>query len=125
MVANVLAVRLLKWPLSSSTTLLSGGEAHDSSAVVRVENTAYSVSLCLEQWARLARWECHRYPWGDDRDLFVSLVGKPAYRPHVSKLGRRDYEQSECGHFSDGEANGHVQLERGSQLVAGFLYQAL
>ena len=39
MVANVLAVSLLNWSTSSSTTLLSGGGLHDVSAVVRVRST--------------------------------------------------------------------------------------
>ena len=43
MVANALAVSLLNWPTSSSTTLLSGGGAHDVSAVVRVKSS-YVVS---------------------------------------------------------------------------------
>ena len=43
MVANALAVSLLNWPTSSSTTLLSGGGAHDVSAVVRVKSS-YIVS---------------------------------------------------------------------------------
>src|SRR5947209_13624985 len=38
-VARTLAVRLLNWSLNSSTTLLSGGGAHDASAVVRVRNS--------------------------------------------------------------------------------------
>ena len=38
MVAGALAVSLLNWSPSSSTTLLSGGGAHDVSAVVRVRN---------------------------------------------------------------------------------------
>lgn len=40
MVANTLAVSLLNWPTSSSTTLISGGGAHDVNAVVRVTNSA-------------------------------------------------------------------------------------
>ncbi len=40
MVANALAVSLLDWSLSSPTTLLSGGGAHDGSAVVRVKSSA-------------------------------------------------------------------------------------
>lgn len=43
MVANVLAVSLLNWPSNSSTTLLSGGGAHDVSAVVQVKSS-YVVS---------------------------------------------------------------------------------
>ncbi len=39
MVANVLAVSLLNWSTSSSTTLLSGGGLHDVSAVVHVRST--------------------------------------------------------------------------------------
>ena len=39
LVARTLAVSLLNWSLSSSTTLLSGGGAHDVSAVVRVRNS--------------------------------------------------------------------------------------
>ncbi len=39
LVARTLAVNLLNWSLSSSTTLLSGGGAHDVSAVVRVRNS--------------------------------------------------------------------------------------
>ena len=40
MVANALAASLLNWPPNSSTTLLSGGGAHDVNAVVRVTNSA-------------------------------------------------------------------------------------
>ena len=43
MVANALAVSLLNWPTNSSTTLLSGGGAHDVSAVVQVKSS-YVVS---------------------------------------------------------------------------------
>lgn len=43
MVARALAVSLLKWPTSSSTTLISGGGSHDVSAVVRVRSS-YAVS---------------------------------------------------------------------------------
>lgn len=43
MVANALAVSLLNWPTNSSATLLSGGGAHDVSAVVQVKSS-YVVS---------------------------------------------------------------------------------
>ena len=39
MVANALAVSLLSWSPSSSTTLLSGGGTHDTGAVVNVRNS--------------------------------------------------------------------------------------
>lgn len=42
-VSNALAVSLLNWPTNSTTTLLSGGGAHDVSAVVRVRSS-YVVS---------------------------------------------------------------------------------
>src|SRR6266446_7997227 len=40
LVANALAVSLLKWSPASSTTLLSGGGSRDSSAVVSVQSSA-------------------------------------------------------------------------------------
>lgn len=43
MVANALAASLLNWPTNSSTTLLSGGGAHDVSAVVLIKSS-YVVS---------------------------------------------------------------------------------
>src|SRR6266446_154583 len=63
LVARTLAVSLLNWSLSSSTTLLSGGGAHDVSAVVRVRNStvvsgAIKVTLSrLEGNANGGIWE--------------------------------------------------------------------
>ncbi len=47
MVSNALAVGLLNWPTSSTTTLLSGGGAHDTNAVVRVTNSTGGGSITV------------------------------------------------------------------------------
>lgn len=49
MVANTLAASLLNWPTNSSTTLLSGGGAHDVNAVVRVTNSAQNITVTLSR----------------------------------------------------------------------------
>jgi hypothetical protein len=52
MVANALAVSLLNWSPASTTTVLSGGGAHDVSAEVRVRSTevvAGSISVTLSR----------------------------------------------------------------------------
>ncbi|HLH61661.1 MAG TPA: Gmad2 immunoglobulin-like domain-containing protein [Ktedonobacteraceae bacterium] len=47
MVANALATTLLNWPVSSSTSLLSGGGARDIDAVVRVTNSMGGESITV------------------------------------------------------------------------------
>lgn len=52
MVAKTLAVSLLNWPANSTTTLLSGGGAHDVGAVVRVRSSyvvAGSITVTLSR----------------------------------------------------------------------------
>src|SRR6266852_5578797 len=53
MVANVLAVSLLNWSPSSPTVLLSGGGAHDVSAVVRVRSSLPGSGAILVTLSRL------------------------------------------------------------------------
>ncbi len=53
MVANVLAVSLLNWSPSSPTVLLSGGGAHDVSAVVRVRSSLPGSGSILVTLSRL------------------------------------------------------------------------
>lgn len=49
MVANTLAVTLLKWPTNTATTLVSGGGTHDTDAVVNVKNNkAASLSSTIK-----------------------------------------------------------------------------
>jgi hypothetical protein len=52
-VANALAVSLLNWSASSPTTLLSGGGAHDVSAVVRVRSSLLGSGAILVTLSRL------------------------------------------------------------------------
>jgi hypothetical protein len=52
-VANTLAVSLLNWSASSPTTLLSGGGAHDVSAVVRVRSSLPGSGAILVTLSRL------------------------------------------------------------------------
>lgn len=51
-VANTLAVSLLNWSASSPTTLISGGGAHDVSAVVRVRSSAVGSGAILVTLSR-------------------------------------------------------------------------
>lgn len=53
MVANTLAVSLLNWPTTATTTLLSGGGTHDTDAVVAVKNNKPAASTIQVALSRL------------------------------------------------------------------------
>ena len=53
MVASTLAVDLLKWPTTATTTLVSGGGIHDTDAVVMVKNNKPAASTIKVTLSRL------------------------------------------------------------------------